>query len=145
MVPAHSAGWSVLYTTPMLLTAKSSIQGKGLFTDAPIRSRRKLGEFTGERISTREARKRAQGSKRIVIVEISASAAIDGSIGGGLFQFVNHSCNPNLFIRIAHGRVEFYPKQDINAGDELTCDYGDSHHNGTLACRCGSHHCRKYL
>jgi SET domain-containing protein len=129
----------------MLLISRSPIQGKGLFTDLPIRSRTKLGEFTGEPISVREARKRARGSKRIVIVELSATKAIDGSIGGGPFQFVNHSCNSNLFLRIAYGRAEFYARRDIRAGEELTCDYGDSHHEGRLACRCGSLHCRKFI
>jgi uncharacterized protein len=129
----------------MLLTKKSPIQGQGLFTDSPIRLRAKLGEFSGERISVREARKRARGAKRIVIVELSATKAIDGSVRGGPFQFVNHSCDPNLFVRIAYGRVEFYAKRNISAGEELTCDYGDSHHEGKLSCGCESAICRKFL
>ena len=129
----------------MLRTAKSAIQGTGLFTDSPIPVRKKLGEFTGERISVLEARKRARGAARIVIVEISETEAIDGSVDGGPFQFVNHSCGPNVFMRIAYGRVEFYSRRDIRAGEELTCDYGDSHHEGTLVCRCGHTKCRKYL
>jgi hypothetical protein len=129
----------------MLLTGRSSIQGKGLFTDLPIRARVKLGEFTGQPISVREARKRACGSRRIVIVELSTTRAIDGSVGSGLFQFVNHSCDSNLFLRIAYGRAEFYARRNIGAGEELTCDYGDSHHDGKLACRCGSRNCRKFI
>ena len=129
----------------MLRVAKSGIQGTGLFTDAPIQRRRKLGEMSGERISVREARQRAKGAARIVIVEISSTRAIDGSVDGGPFQFVNHSCDPNTFIRVAHGRVEFYSRRNIRAGEELTCDYGDSHHEGTLPCRCGHSKCRKYL
>jgi uncharacterized protein len=129
----------------MLVAKKSPIQGKGLFTDSPILIRTKLGEFSGERISVREARKRARRAKRIVIVELSATRAIDGSVHGGLFQFVNHSCEPNLFVRIAYGRVEFYAKRNIAAGEELTCDYGDSHHEGKLACGCESGKCRKFL
>jgi uncharacterized protein len=129
----------------MLLTKKSPIQGKGLFTDSRILLRSKVGEFSGERISVREARKRARGAKRIVIVELSATKAIDGSVSGGPFQFVNHSCDPNLFVRIAYGRVEFYAKRNISAGEELTCDYGDSHHEGRLPCGCESVKCRKFL
>jgi SET domain-containing protein len=129
----------------MLRIRRSPIQGKGLFTDRPIRLRTKLGEFSGEPITVREARKRARGAKRIVIVELSATRAIDGSVRGGLFQFVNHSCDPNLFVRIAHGRVEFYARRHISAGEELTCDYGDSHHEGRLCCGCASRNCRKFL
>lgn len=129
----------------MLLIGKSSIQGKGLFTDSPIPRRKKLGEFTGERISTHEARKRAKGRKRIAIVEISLKEAIDVSVNGGPFRFINHSCDPNVFMRIAHGRVEFYAKRDIAARDELTSDYECSHHDGQLRCRCQSSDCRGFI
>jgi len=129
----------------MLEIRKSNIQGKGLFTNSPIRSRKKIGEFTGERISVREARRRAKDAKRIAIVEISATKAIDGSVGGGLFEFVNHSCEPNVFIRIAYGRAEFYAQRSIKAGEELTCNYGESHHNGKLPCGCGAAKCGKFI
>jgi SET domain-containing protein len=129
----------------MLQVKKSRIQGKGLFTKQPLRARAKVGEFTGELISVREARRRAQGAKRIAIVETSYTRAIDGSVNGGPFQYVNHSCDPNLFIRIAYGHVEFYALRNIRAGEELTCDYGDSHHNGKLPCTCLTGKCRKFI
>jgi len=129
----------------MLQVRKSRIQGKGLFTDAPIRSRKKIGNFTGEEISVREARRRAHGAERIAIVEFSATRAIDGSGGDNPLQFVNHSCDPNVFIRIAYNRVEFYAQRDICAGEELTCNYGESHHNGKLPCLCGAVKCEKYI
>ena len=129
----------------MLLIGKSSIQGKGLFTDLSVRARTKLGEFTGERISIREARRRAKRRKRIANLELSLKEAIDGSVNGGLFQFINHSCDPNVFIRIAYGRVEFYAKRNIAAGDELTTDYVWSHHDGQLRCRCQSSNCRGFI
>ena len=129
----------------MLVVRKSSIQGSGLFTDANIKGRSKLGEFTGERISVREARRRAKGAKRISIVELSATQAVDGGVGGSPFQFVNHSCNPSTFIRIANGRIEFYALRSLRPGEEITCDYGDSHHNGKLPCECGSVQCRKFI
>jgi uncharacterized protein len=126
----------------VLVTRKSSIQGKGLFTDSAIRARTKIGEFTGERISVREARRRARLQKRIAIIEIDNKHAIDEHVGGGPFRFINHSCEPNVFLRIAYGRVEFYAKTKIAAGEELTVDYVSSHHDGKLACRCGSKKCR---
>jgi SET domain-containing protein len=129
----------------MLITGKSSICGKGLFTDTPIPARMKIGEFTGESISVREGRRRAKGAKRIAIVEVSATQAIDGNVKGGPFNFINHSCDSNVFIRVAYGRAEFYARRNIKAGDELTCDYVDSHHEGKLPCRCGSPKCRKFI
>lgn len=130
----------------MLIVRKSSIQGKGLFTDSAIGARAKVGEFTGERISVREARRRARTRKRIAIVELSYTEAIDADVpGGSLFRYINHSCTPNVFIRIAYGRVEFYAKQPIAAGQELTVDYEVSHHNGALPCRCKTSGCREFI
>lgn len=129
----------------MLIVKKSLIQGTGLYTDRAIGARTKIGEYTGERISIREANKRAKQGKRITIVELSDKEAIDGSVNGGPFQFMNHSCEPNVFTRIAYGRAEFYTMRKVKAGEELTCDYGDSHHEGQLPCRCGSPKCRKYI
>jgi SET domain-containing protein len=128
-----------------LRVADSRIQGRGLFADVELRKRMKIGEFTGERISVGEARKRAEGSTRIVIVELNETEAIDGAVGGGVFQFVNHSCDPNLYIRVAYGRAEFYTMRAISPGEELTCDYGDSHHEGKLPCRCHATACRKFI
>ncbi len=129
----------------MFTVKKSFIQGRGLFTSRAIPGRKKLGEFSGERISVREARKRASGLSRIAIVEISATQAIDGSVGDGPFQYINHSCDPNVYIRIAYGRAEFYSKRKIKAGEELTCDYGESHHDGKLGCQCGAKGCKKFI
>ncbi len=97
----------------MFRVLPSFIQGHGLFAQQPLPARRKLGEFTGEKISVREARRRAKDAQRIVIVEISETEAIDGSVGECPFQFVNHSCDPNVFIRVAHRRVEFYARRNI--------------------------------
>jgi uncharacterized protein len=129
----------------MLRVRQSKISGKGLFTDSAIPGRKKIGEFSGERISVREARRRAKNLNRIAIVEISYTIAIDGSGGGCVFEFVNHSCDPNVFIRIAYGRAEFYTRRRIKAGEELTCNYGDSHHDGKLPCACGSPKCAKFI
>ena len=128
-----------------LFPGTSSIQGKGIFTDSPISSKKKIGEYTGERISIREARRRAKSRRRVAIVEVDDMVAIDGDVNGGPFRFINHSCAPNVFIRIAYGRAEFYARRNIKAGEELSCDYGDSHHDGKLPCRCGAPNCRKFI
>ena len=128
----------------MLIKGKSCIHGIGVFTDAPIRARAKIGEYTGERVSVREGRRRAKKQRCITIVEVG-DFAIDGSVNGGPFRFLNHSCEPNVFIRIAHSRAEFYALRNLKQGEELTLNYGESHHNGEVPCRCGSPKCWKFL
>jgi|SRR5579864_1475818 len=137
------AFWAIIFS--MLRRGKSSIDGIGLFTDAPIPPRKKIGELTGERISLREARRRAKGRKRIAIVEMDNGAIDASGKGAGPLRYVNHSCEPNSYIRIAYNRVEFYARRAIKAGEELTCDYGDTQHEGTLPCRCKAQKCRKFL
>jgi len=124
---------------------RSDIHGKGLFARVPIEPGRKLGELSGALITIREARRRARKLRCIAIVEFDDGKALDASQGGNCFTHVNHSCAPNTFMRRHHHRVEFYSLRPIQPGEELTCDYGESHHDGKLPCRCGSHGCRGNL
>ena len=124
---------------------RSRIQGRGLFALTPVPARRKMGELGGERISQQEARRRASETECIQIVEFGDGTALDASRTGSLFRYVNHSCDPNSFMRLYKGHVEFYALRPIGAGEEVTCDYGETHHDGALACRCGSANCRGRL
>jgi SET domain-containing protein len=125
-------------------TGRSRIDGTGLFAAARIPARAKVGELSGEIISLAEARRRAKKLERIAIVEFPEGGALDAS-GGNDFRFVNHSCAGNLYIRLFKQHVEFYAKRPIRAGEELTCDYGETQHEGTLPCRCGAPGCRDFL
>lgn len=121
--------------------APSRIDGQGAFAGEPIPARRKIGEIRGEPISVREARRRAKGQQRIMIVELSERRAIDAAKSADPLRFTNHSCRPNAVLRIRQGRVEFYAMRDLAPGEEITVDYGESHHEGRLRCRCGASGC----
>jgi uncharacterized protein len=124
---------------------RSRIDGKGLFAARSLPARRKIGEFIGELITTAEARRRARTKKRISIVELDGRWAIDGSGPENVFRYLNHSCAPNAYIRIFRRHIEVYALRRIAKGEEVTCDYGETHHDGTLKCRCGQADCKKYL
>lgn len=132
-------------TAPSLFVRKSSIDRKGLFVVRTIAKRRKVGELAGELVSQAEARRRARGKRRLAIVEFGDGYAIDASVGGNEFRYINHSCSPNCYMRIIRGHVEFYSLRRIRGGEELTCDYGDTHHDGKLPCKCGSPNCKGFL
>ncbi|HKS27414.1 MAG TPA: SET domain-containing protein [Pyrinomonadaceae bacterium] len=123
----------------------SSIHGRGLFALTRIPARRKVGELGGEIISQAEARRRARRHHSIKIVELGDGTAIDASRNGNYFKYVNHSCQPNGYMRVAYGRLEFYTLREIRPGEELTCNYGETHHEGSLACRCQSKLCQGYI
>jgi SET domain-containing protein len=123
----------------------SPIDGHGVFAAEGIPARAKIGEIRGEAISVEEARIRATRHERIMIVELSARRAIDFTKSSDPMRFTNHSCQPNARLFIGNGRVEFYALGVIAAGEELTVDYGETHHDGKLACRCGAPGCRGAL
>jgi SET domain-containing protein len=124
---------------------ESRIDGKGLFAQSTIEARQKLGELGGELIKLNEARKRARQHRRIAIVELGHGKALDSCKYGNALRYINHSCSPNTFMRIVGTRVEVYALRQIRPGEEFTCDYGDTQHDGNLPCRCGSGNCRKFI
>ena len=119
----------------------SLIDGMGAFAAEAIPAYKKIGEIRGESISVREARRRAKRQQRIMIVEVSDKRAIDASGSEDPMRYTNHSCSPNTVLRIQRGRVEFYALRNIPEGEELTANYGETHHEGRLTCRCGAPNC----
>lgn len=124
---------------------RSEIDGHGVFATEPIPARRKIGEIRGEAISVAEARRRTARQARIMIVEVSTRTAIDASGSTDPMRFTNHSCRPNARLSVRDGRVEFYALRAIAPGEEVCVDYGETHHEGRLACRCGAPGCAGWL
>jgi SET domain-containing protein len=123
----------------------SPIDGLGVFAAEPIPPRRKIGEIRGESLGVEEARLRATRTERIMIVELSARRAIDFSGSSDPMRYTNHSCAPNARLSTGNGRVEFYALRPIDLGQEITVDYGRTHHEGRLRCRCGARGCIGWL
>ncbi|MFN4284680.1 MAG: SET domain-containing protein [Lacibacter sp.] len=131
-----------------LRIGKSTISGTGAFATTAIPARRKLGNMAGEIISRREARRRikTQPEGALLMVEFdNEPIALDASVNRNELSYINHSCNPNTYMRRAHRKVEFYSLRPIKKGEELTCDYGETHHDGKLPCKCGAANCRGFL
>lgn len=127
----------------------SRIEGRGAFAASDIPAARKIGEIRGESVSQREAFARArvarQQSGHVFMIAVSDKRAIDATASTDPLRFANHACAPNMVLKIQQGRAAFYALRDIAAGEELTADYGPTHHAGKLACRCGAARCRGWL
>lgn len=127
----------------------STIDGQGAFAGEAIPARRKIGEMRGEFVDLAEARRRARlaekTSGRIFMVAISDKRAVDATASTDPLRFANHSCLPNMVLKVQQGRVAFYALRDIDAGEELTARYGETHHAGRLTCRCGAPGCQGRL
>lgn len=108
---------------------------------SPLHARAKVGELLGERIRNREAARRVANGGKVRICELDEVWSIDASRGGDATAFINHSCEPNCFSRVMHGRMLFFALRDIALGEEITLDYTPSQHPGRR-CSCGALNCR---
>jgi hypothetical protein len=125
--------------------AKSKIAGKGAYALQRIPARKKIGDLGGVIITMKEALQLIKDLKVINMVELDNNLALNASANPNDMRFINHSCDPNTFMRVMKDRVEFYALKNIKKGEELSCDYGETHHEGTLPCRCGAKNCRGFI
>ena len=128
-----------------LLVKKSTIDGKGVFAMESISARKKIGDLGGEIISARKIPQLIKEIKRIALVELGNGKALNASTNSNELRYVNHSCTPNTYMRVIRNRVEFYCLRSIKKGEELTCNYGPTHHDGKLPCKCGSKNCKGFI
>ena len=141
MIPKVSETHMILKLAHGLAIGKSHINGKGCFATIRFRRGHKIAEYAGERISSREAKRRAYRAK-LRICEVDAKWSIDGSRGGNGTHYINHSCEPNCYMKIIYGHILFYALRDILPGEEITLDYIQTLHSDEKKCRCKAETCR---
>jgi SET domain-containing protein len=125
-----------------LTVKKSSINGRGCFATLLFTRGKKVADYTGELITTAEATRRAANRRVLRICAIDSRWSLDGSLGGNGTHYVNHSCEPNCYMKIHYGRIQFYALRDIRPGEEITVDYEMTLHPDTKRCTCKSASCR---
>jgi tetratricopeptide (TPR) repeat protein len=129
------------HTPFRLVVGPSAIHRLGVFADEPIPPRRKVIEYTGERVGRREGRRRWD-PKRSYLFQLDQYWQIDGAIGGSGAEYINHSCAPNLKARLLRGHIIYFSKRVIDRGEELTVDYHYSDEVTRMPCSCGAPSCR---
>lgn len=122
-----------------LQAGRSRIHRWGVYADQTIPANRKVIEYTGERMSRRETKRRKEGK---YLFTLDSYWTIDGSLSGSGAEFINHSCEPNLVARIIRGHVLYFSLHKIRKGEELTLDYNFDWDTETVPCRCGAKNCR---
>jgi uncharacterized protein len=135
----------------LLLVARSAIDRYGVFAGQNIPGKRRVIEYTGERITYRQGRRRflsimrSRRPRRFYLFVVNRRWLIDGSVGGSGAELINHGCDPNLVRRRIRGRIYYYSRKRIRAGDELLIDYHFARDTVIIKCRCGSPKCRGTL
>jgi len=125
--------------------SKSKIHGNGCYALAKIEAKRKIGSLAGKIISKREGRLKVKGNPSISLVELWNGKALDASENSNELRYINHSCKPNTYMRTFNNHVEFYTLRKIKTGEELTCNYGLTHHDGHKICTCGVPGCKGFI
>lgn len=143
-------------------------KGWGLFTSTDVRMGSFICEYAGEIISANEAKQRYKKTKDNNLMNYifcinesfgnkNIRTFIDPLIFGNIGRYINHSCDPNcnlVPIRINNTipKLCIFSKQDIEANQELTFDYGDgslgfdiSKTSNKINCLCTAKSCRGYL
>ena len=127
---------------PGLTVKVSPINGRGCFATAHFAKGRKIAEYAGERISTREAARRARRRNVLRICAIDRRWSLDGARGGNGTHYINHCCEPNSYMRITRGHILFMALRDIHPGEEITLDYEFTLHSDDKKCLCKAATCR---
>ena len=121
----------------------SKIHRWGVYALEDIPAKRRVMEYTGERISRRETKRRAEEqSSMIYLFTVDAYWCLDGAVGGSGAERVNHSCDPNIVAEVVKGRIYYRTRRVIAKEEELTIDYHFSKDIDKIPCKCGAATCR---
>jgi SET domain-containing protein len=132
------------YAWRKLAIFRSRIQGRGVKASENIPARAPVIEHTGLLMNRRQYREFAKSytRKHQYLWRVNDYWSMDGAVGGSGAEFVNHSCDPNLSVRIVGRRIYYYSRRAIRKGEELTIDYRFDASETPVPCRCGSVKCR---
>lgn len=133
----------------------SGIHGSGVFASVDIPDGTRVIEYTGERITKTESKRREQqrlarqargGDDCVYIFDVSPKFDLDGRRSRSIARLINHSCAANCSAENIDGRIWIIAKRDIPVGAEITFDYGYAFSEWRLhPCRCGAKGCPKFI
>jgi SET domain-containing protein len=130
------------YACFRLQVGKSKIHRWGVYAGEHIPPNRKVIEYTGERISRRETKRRSDGKEMIYLFTLDSYWCKDGACGGSGAEYINHSCEPNCRAVIIRGHINYMSLRAIRRGEELTVDYRFDRKAEKHPCHCGAKNCR---
>src|SRR5438067_10314865 len=107
------------YCVFKLAIRESRIHRRGVYAVEEIPAGRKVIEYTGEKISRKETKRRGEGSVTYLFT-LNDYWTLDGSVGGSGAEIINHSCDPNLRAWNFKGHILYMSARHIRRGEELT-------------------------
>jgi len=121
---------------------QSSISEKGMFAREPVKKGEKVVVWGGAYVTKDEAEKEKLKGKLVMQWDENLYSVEDR--GDDDSYFINHSCDPNLWMSDAFTLVA---RKNIKTDEEITADYAlweaDEKYISAWECHCGSALCRK--
>lgn len=121
------------------MVKKSPMQGKGVFASCDLKAGDFVLEIDDSHVVTDESKLTKKQhefdldyfNNKIILMQEPE-------------KYINHSCDPTVYVKTINGVRNVYAFFDIKKGDEITFDYAVNGDNeGTFNCNCGSKNCRK--
>jgi SET domain-containing protein len=112
-----------------------SSSGLGFFTLVAVPKDKRIVEYVGP-ILTREE---TAGKSGRYLMQLDDEYFIDGSPRSNAARYINHSCRPNAKAYRTGVRVWIWSIRDIEAGEEITYDYGKKYFKDFIepvGCKC---------
>lgn len=165
----HSPSVEARIATPFLSDAamsrafivrQSPIHGTGVFAARAIEPEEEIVEYQGRLVTPEQADAGFEDDGHTFLFNLNDHYVIDASFDGNEARWINHSCEPNCEAVLeetddgnpAHDRVVIQAMRRIEAGEELTYDYGltsdepiTDKERAMWKCRCGAPGCRGIL
>ncbi|MFX0203481.1 MAG: SET domain-containing protein [Candidatus Hodarchaeota archaeon] len=122
----------------------SSIHGKGVFAAVDIKKGERILEIDDSCVVTKDNPLQPEKGE----YEYHCDYLENGKVV--LMQeperYINHCCDPNVYVKQIEEIRYVYTMRDIKAGEEITFDYCIDGYGDTIwQCNCGSPKCRKTI
>jgi uncharacterized protein len=129
------------WINPKIDVRSSPLHATGMYAKSLIKAGETVVIWGGNYVSKSEADKAKKIRK--VVMQLDDDLYSIEDRGDDLTYFMNHSCDPNVWMKDA---VTLIARTDIQGGNELTADYalweGDENFISSWTCVCGSTLCR---
>lgn len=113
--------------------------GKGLGMGLVTLKSFKKGDKIIEYIGIKKTNTEVENDETKYLFEIDDKYTIDGSPRWNIARYINHSCAPNAEADIISGRIWIVAVKNIEAGKEITYDYGKEYFDEFIepvGCKC---------
>ena len=142
-------------SSKLYIVKSSNIHGKGVFAARNIPKDKKIIEYVGKIVSSKEGdiiaerqfeKSKRTGSGSVYVFELNSKHDINGNVSWNPTKYINYSCNPNCKYKFINNHIWIASLREIKKGEELSYDYGyDLEDYQDHKCKCGSKNCLGYI